>query len=410
MKGQATVRLALPRLRLIGPETVAAYGVRPGPAGSWQDGGQASLREIATAHPRARIEACLHPESCSLARATMPPLPEKRRRIAVLGEIESLALGDVGQLAVAYGPREADGGVPLAWLPRQDLEQAMAQLRAIGLKIAALYPAPFFLPVLSDGPAWVVRDGWRITRSGPDSGLVAFTGESESGFELESGFGGELNGNGNGQCERWSGPAPSWSLPLDSAAAPAGQGGRRWAWAGGALAAAVLVWVVGLNLHAQRLASHGQALQAHMRARVQATFPELPVVVNPLQQARQQRDARQAGASDTGEPGFSRMVRAVLTHLEGLDGQVQALRYRDGQLSVELRGGTPPSPADAAAVAERVREAGLTVHASPHGWIVQGQAGASPGAALAAEPIAPATAVRQLARGRPQPAGPGAGG
>ena len=62
-----------------------------------------------------------------------------------------------------------------------------------------------------------------------------------------------------------------------------------------AAALALAVWVVGLNLYATREATQGQRLKAQMSQRVKQAFPELPVILNPLQQARQQIAARQSG-------------------------------------------------------------------------------------------------------------------
>ncbi len=57
------------------------------------------------------------------------------------------------------------------------------------------------------------------------------------------------------------------------------------------------MWTVGLNLYAARQADEGQRLKALMSQQVRQAFPELPVVLNPLQQARQQLTVRQTGAA-----------------------------------------------------------------------------------------------------------------
>ncbi|MEI2418134.1 type II secretion system protein GspL [Orrella sp. JC864] len=354
----AGLRLALPRLDRLQPDAVAAYAVLAG--GQWQPG-QASLAEIARRYGMLRAEAVLHPESCALVAVSMPPLPEKRRRAAVTGEVEALALGPVESLALAYGPRQADGAVPLAWLPQQALQTAMAQLRAIGLRLQALYPAPFFLPVQGPAPAMIQVDGWQMVRTGTASGLVLPPGAPLPAEAAAAAM------PPPALC--WSGPAPGWSLPVPGA--HAGRPAARWGLAAALLAGAMLAWLGGLSLQAARLATHGKALQDHMRARVQDVFPELPIVVNPLQQARQQREARLAGASEeAGEPDFARMLRAASASLDGLQGQVQTLRYQDGVLFIGLRGGPPPSESQAAAVAERAQAAGLSIAPHAGGWQV----------------------------------------
>ncbi|WP_307867334.1 GspL/Epsl periplasmic domain-containing protein, partial [Variovorax sp. E3] len=57
------------------------------------------------------------------------------------------------------------------------------------------------------------------------------------------------------------------------------------------------MWLTGLNVYANQLAAEGQALKRQMAARVKAAFPDVPVVVNPVQQAKQQRDALAAGVA-----------------------------------------------------------------------------------------------------------------
>ena len=108
---------------------------------------------------------------------------------------------------------------------------------------------------------------------------------------------------------------------------------------------AALVWTAGLQVHAHRLATQGQALKREMAARVKAAFPELPVVVNPVQQARQQKEARAGQAPQAAVGGdYAGLSRAAVGLLAQLPaGQVQALHYTAGELRIRWREGAAPN-------------------------------------------------------------------
>ncbi|MCS5517246.1 hypothetical protein NWF32_27125 [Pseudomonas qingdaonensis] len=57
-----------------------------------------------------------------------------------------------------------------------------------------------------------------------------------------------------------------------------------------------MIWTLGLNLYAARLADTGQQLRQHMHQQVRAAYPQLQVILNPLQQVRQQLAAGDNGA------------------------------------------------------------------------------------------------------------------
>ncbi|MGP1614561.1 MAG: type II secretion system protein GspL, partial [Pollutimonas bauzanensis] len=285
--------------------------------------------------------------------------------------------------------------------------------------VRAVYAAPFFLPLPDAGACGVLVDGWAVLRTGRDAGVMHAVhaapfpeagagGPPDDGNDappaalpvlsepiqwLDAGLrqaaGPTALSSPSDAPSRWAGPCAAWSIPVG--ARQRGGGRQNWTRAAGACALAAAVWVAGLNLYAYRLAHHGQAIQAHMRDRVKAAFPDLPVVVNPLQQARQQRDAWSAGGDDPDSARFSRTIRASAAVIDNLAGQVQSMRYAGGELVLTLRGGKPASADEAAALAQRASEAGLAATADASGWTLRLDPQAMP-PALAARNTPGATA------------------
>ncbi len=127
------------------------------------------------------------------------------------------------------------------------------------------------------------------------------------------------------------------------------------------------VWVVGLNLYAAREASQGQQLKSQMNQRVKQAFPELPVILNPLQQARQQLAARHKGAADDPSQNFNRLVLQAATGIPFMAGSVERLTFVDGTLQLGLI-------ADARRTGNdkdwqtTLAQAGISVTADDDGW------------------------------------------
>ncbi|MCQ9617062.1 hypothetical protein L1889_10395 [Paenalcaligenes niemegkensis] len=141
-----TLRLRLPSIHDLTSTAVTAFAYKQ--AGVWHVGEPTSLTTILSQYQPRLLEVGLHPADTTLVTTSMPPLSEKHRRTAVLAQIEPLALDDVDQLSIAYGPRSPSGDVTLAWLPRESLAYVHDVLQGQGVVLPALrfYPAPFFWP------------------------------------------------------------------------------------------------------------------------------------------------------------------------------------------------------------------------------------------------------------------------
>ncbi|MFJ4196547.1 type II secretion system protein GspL [Pseudomonas sp. NPDC089534] len=313
----------------------------------------------------------LHPADSLLATVEMPPLPSAKMSAAVQCAAQTLMLGDGAAMHVAHGPRDDAGQVPVAWLAQQDLQHLGQLLRGTGLSLKGLYPAAYGLPALPGGVGCVF-DGHLLLRDGPQAARVQPL--FDDGDWAEPGLSSHWIGDDAPQGalalpsdQRWAGPLPAWGLhggvrqPVDQ---------RGWGRALGFGALALAVWVTGLNLYAAREAAQGQQLKAQMMQRVKQAFPELPVILNPLQQARQQLAARQQGAADDPAQAFNRLVLQAGSGMPFMAGSVQRLVFSDGALQLGLledarRTGTDKGWQDTLA------QAGISVSDEADGWTLR---------------------------------------
>ncbi len=339
--------------------------------GTWHDGGTHALESLAAKFGAKRIEVCLHPGDVPMAVFTLPPLSGARLRAAVQGAVEPCALQPLEKLATGFGPRAADGTVPAAWIARGVMDGWLALLRRHGLAVRELQLPCAFLPNPAEGGVGCRIDEWRVVRTGKNQGFAQWLPEGAAEPA------GEVQWLGDDEAgRRWSGEGWGWSL-AGGEAAGGGAGAALVGPAVGWAAVALAVWLTGLNVYANQLAAEGQALKRQMAARVKAAFPDVPVVVNPVQQAKQQRDALAAGvapATSSDAAGLFRATSALLAPTPA--GQVQGLRYSAGELHIRWRDGGAPGAEERRALQTRAAEQGLAATAGAEGLRVTVAAGA----------------------------------
>ncbi|GGY04287.1 type II secretion system protein GspL [Paludibacterium paludis] len=352
------LRLRLPAAHAPGP----FHGAWRLPSGQWQAARFDDPAAVAAGFQAKRLEVCPHPADVAMTGAELPPLSAKRLRLAVRGAVDLMALAPPDELAIGHGPRGETGSVPLAWMASAALADRLGDLARHGLRPAAVYPPPAFLPQPQDGAvSAAVVDGWMVVRAGPQTGILHPAPEGDCDARLR----GLLPGMGD--C-RWygaddpgafNGNAWSWTLPTGRATPDVPW--RRLRPLLGWGVAVMAVWLAGLNLYAARVEQEGVALKRNMAARVKSAFPELPVVLNPLQQARQMRDARKAGAGPVAAGDFAALLRASSALLSQSAAQVARLSYQGGQLEVRWREGASLKASELAALQAQARERGLAV-------------------------------------------------
>ena len=339
---KTTLRLSLPPLRELHDDAQVAFALLDRERRILRSG-ELPLPELAGAVPASRIEAVLHPQDTVATRIALPPLRGPRLEAAVVALVEPLSLSPTDELAIAHGPREADGMAAVAWTTRAPLARGWETLAAAGLNAAALYPSSAVLP--------------------------ADDAEPEAPLALPAG-------------PRWQQASPGWSLALPELR-PSVRGAPRWrgplAWAAVALA----VWIGGLNLYAARLAAEGRALQQAMREQVRQAFPELPVILDPLKQAGQRRDALRAAQGAGNDGDFMPLALAAANLLPAAGSRAAVLDYQDGVLSIELEGaGTAAAAPDSKPVRQAAAQ-GLLLERTDQGWKLSPARAGSPDTATA---------------------------
>ena len=96
---------------------------------------------------RQALECFLHPRDSLLTSLELPPLPAAKTAAAVACAAQALILGAVEQMHVAHGPRDSDGRVQVAWVPKAGLQRLTQVLAQAQLRLRGVYPAPYALPV-----------------------------------------------------------------------------------------------------------------------------------------------------------------------------------------------------------------------------------------------------------------------
>ncbi len=339
------LRLALPPLARLVPGSPCAFALVDR-HGALLRAGELPLDRIAAEVPVEPLHAFLAPGDAITVSVPVPPLPPRQMDAAVASAIEPLALSDIADLCIAHGPRGASGEAAVAWAERRAIARAWELLDAAGLQVAAIVPHELALP--ADDPH-------------PDSPL-------------------SLPADA-----RWLAPLPGWSLAR-SDVRPASRS-RPWrgaiAWAG----AAALLWLAGLHFYAGQQEREIVALQDGMQGIVQETFPQIPMVIAPLKQAADARDALRLARGVAGGDDFMPLALGAARVLPFAAGHVRAMRFAEGTLTLTLAEGYAP-PGNEAALVQAAAAQVLSLEKDKqllHTWHVRratspAQAGAQGGA------------------------------
>lgn len=325
---KSRLRLALPPLVQITPKSIMAFALF-----DWNGvllrSGELPLDQLAQAVPSEHVQAILHPGDAVVVSVNLPPLPAKRLDAAVQASVEPMALGDIADLCIAHGPRAVDGSTLVAWVGRRALLEAWSQLSDAGLKLAAIVPFELALPG-SD--------------SQPNRPLTL-----------------PVDGRWQAPLPHWSFARPEWR-PVSHT--------HRWRsatlWAG----AAALLWLLGVQIYAAQLRSEARTLQASTEQAVRTAFPSIAVIIDPVRQARNQRDMLRLAGGTASADDFMPLAMGAAKVLNFADGHVSSLLYKNDKLTLVLAEGYKP-PADEAALHQAAAAQSLTLEKdndAAHTW------------------------------------------
>ncbi|WP_440088117.1 type II secretion system protein GspL [Pseudomonas fragariae (ex Marin et al. 2024)] len=366
------LRIALSPLNELTGDTMVAFA-RLDRAGRVTESGHSALSALTRGRKSSGVECYLHPLDSVLTGIDLPPLSGSRLKAAVICAAQGLMLGNSDQMHIAHSARDAQGRVVVGWLPKAALARLTGLLSQIRLPLRGLYPAPFGLPVPVEGQvsAGLLDEHW-LLRHSLDHAVVQPC--HEDGLDERLVSGGEVcwigtNAAADAQSlsaeQALSGVAPGWSLH----AGLGHTGGQASSWTPALFCCvlAIAVWTSGLNLYAAREAAQGQALKAGMTQRVRQAFPELPVILNPLQQARQQLAARQGGAGSDPGQRFNHLMHQAAEGMPFLSGSVQSLTFSGDRLQLQMLEETPQVPVDSA-WQDSLKQVGLSVSRQDRLW------------------------------------------
>lgn len=352
------LRIALPRLRELSPESVVVFALMDRDCTILR-AGELALTELAAAVPARKIQAVLHPADTVATRLVVPPLSGPRLDAAVDALVEPLTLSATESLAVGHGPREADGLACIAWTEREPLARAWRTLAEAGLQAVHFYPTSEVL---------APEDGNRT---------------DALGLPVDA---------------RWQYNAPAWSLSLP-ALRPAATGASRWStplyWG----AAATLLWLVGLNLYAGQLSREASGLRSAMQRQVANAFPDIPVVVDPLKQAEQRRDSLRASQGEVSENDFIPLAQAAARLLPDTRNRVMLAHYQNDALKLVVENDDNATTSPDAGPMQQAAGMGLLLERNEEGWRLSrngdADANASAGKNLPRTPTTAALRMRQ---------------
>ena len=333
----------------------------------------------------------------ALLRTKVPPISGAKLRLALPNLVEEQLLQDAGSCAFALGPQVGSEGERLvAVIDRNWLEFVLGAFERRGAKVQAAWPAQLALPMtgkgnwsllcLPDGLALrsdaTAGIGWPAgedaqARQEALTSLLANAGKCAGGkvvvFALDDGWQepidaalADLGLTLDGKMHRMPAPQP---VPVDLLTGRVRRGAlgwindinwRAWRWPGALAAAALVAWLLGLNVHWAQLAQERNELRAALETTFRSTFPETKVVVDPvLQMEREVSGLRtRAGQSGPGDfvPLLARLGQAL--GAQSLD-SLASVDYRDGALRIKFRPAVVQTRAARDSLVEACRRVGL---------------------------------------------------
>jgi type II secretion system protein L len=284
----------------------------------------------------------------------------------------------------------------VAVIDRNWLEFVLGAFERRGAKVQAAWPAQLALPMTGKGN-WsllCLPDGLAL-RSDATAGigwpagedaqgrqealtsLLANAGECAGGkvvvFALDDGWQepidealADLELTIDGKMHRM--PAPQ-EAPVDLLSGRVRRGAlgwvndinwRAWRWPGALAAAALVAWLLGLNVHWAQLAQERNELRAALETTLRRTFPETKVVVDPVLQMEREVSALRTRAGQSGPGDFVPLLARLGQALgaQSLD-SLASVDYREGALRIKFKPAVVQSRAARDSLLEACRRVGL---------------------------------------------------
>jgi general secretion pathway protein L len=309
----------------------------------------------------------------------LPKMSGAKLARALPGLVEERLAGDMERAHVVAAAPDSAGQSVAAVVDRSALKRALEIFARAGRRVVTVVPQPFALGLSAgrwrvrwrEGKGSIrvgVRNGMSLSGGDPPLELRLLVSQSErppAGIEID------------GDCDfgAWSealGVPVSPAAPATEAPAPPVDlmqyGFARGVvhievWRSTFVLGAVLLLVIvgGLNIHAWTLRAQEKSLRESMAAIVKETFPEVPVILDPLAQMRRLTSDLRTGAG-TERGGFTAMAVALAQVAE--PDSVQSMEFREGRIIVRFRPAFAEGEAKKTALSERAQKAGLKLQFS----------------------------------------------
>lgn len=307
----------------------------------------------------------------SLLQAELPPLPPAKLLKALPNIVEEQLLQDVAACGFAVGAAGRGKDKLVAVIDKAWLEFVIGAFERRGHWVTAAWPAQLTLPM--DDNAWAmlcVNDGVAI-RTGANEG-VGWVASPEPQARVEVIEAALMSAAGAQEVSRrltvyaddssWrqavtsvcdklgiqvklAGLVAAKSSPVELLGARQGTASGRWIgnidwrdwrWPLGLAAACLLVFLVGLNLHWAQMARERNALKAGLERKFKQTFPNTPVVVDPMLQMQRQVATLRSRSGQSAPEDFAPLLAKLPVALGGRNDVVSGVEYREGRLRMRF--------------------------------------------------------------------------
>lgn len=329
---------------------------------------RATGAEVAPEVGAARVVLLAPTEEVLLTEAALPGRNRQRLLQALPYALEEQLIDDVDQMHFVLGPSLGEGRYSTAVVHRGRLEQWLSLTQVGGIHLDAVIPDVLALP-LAEG-AWTVflEAGRVLVRTGPYGGFAATPDTAPMLLAHALGGAGDAvpgvirvydaAGTGGDFLRPAASQPPLETLPysggllglaaesgagrtlnlLQGEFSPRAQLSRRlrpW-YATAALVAALLILQPAVFAYEHWQASQrSERLRQAIESTYREAFPEAQRIVNPRAQMEARLRELRARAGGTGG-GFIDMLAVAGPLLDGEGIHLRSLRYREGQLDVEL--------------------------------------------------------------------------
>ncbi len=330
--------------------------------------GTAPLAEILTQCAGHRVVLLVPGIDVVLTQAHLPVRQMHKLVQAVPFALEDQLAEDIDNLHFPLGARTPDGGVAVAVVARQRMDEWLAPFLDAGIQPEAVHPDTLCLPLPpadAEPAPWTVliEPGRALVRSGRDAGFACeadllpsllrrATVSEAPAFRVHVAPGARAPGDLPDGAETAAAPADAFRLLLDGLAqrtplnllqgtyATSSGTIRHWrAWrATAALAAVLLVaWLAAQGVTAYQLSRQADALNAEATRVFQQTFPDIERIVDMRAQGEQALSRLTRSAS--GHSGFLFLLARSAQALAKTPGiTVDQIEYRDDRLDLSLKG------------------------------------------------------------------------